>query len=85
MQGVDIWLHILLTSGLCGSECSTSHRGSEDNPHYPFSRVLCEPGASLSVLEKTESLAPTAIQTPDVPARNLITVLSRSSIIPGIC
>jgi len=35
--------------------------------------------------EATESLAPAAIPTPDVPARSLITVLSRSSIIRGIC
>jgi hypothetical protein len=77
--------HSVLTSGLCGSECSASRPDSKNNPLYPFGLMLCGPGASLIVVEETESPASAAIQIPVVPARSLITVLSRSSLIPGIC
>jgi len=68
-----------------GSEIQRLIPARQITLQYPFSRKLCEPGDSQRVLDTTVSLAPAAIPTSDVPARSLITVLSRSSIIRGIC
>jgi hypothetical protein len=66
--GVDVYIHVFLTSALVGGECSALRPGrfapGGKSPQYPLDRGLGEPQGRPGRHGEVKILAPTGTQTP---------------------
>jgi hypothetical protein len=65
--GVDVWIHILLTSAIVGGEWSASHPcrfTPEKSPRYPFYRKLGRPQSRSGRHGEVNIFDPTGTRTP---------------------
>jgi hypothetical protein len=81
MEGVDVQLHVYLTSALDGSELSATRPGRK-SPQYPLNRKLGGPENLSGRREEEKNPAPTGTRTPtprpSIPQQLVVpTALSR--------
>jgi hypothetical protein len=73
-EGVDVWIHIFLTSALAGGEWSVSCPGRftprESAPSTHWTGGWVDPRASLDDIEKKKFMTPPGLQPLGRPARS---------------